>query len=179
MRRAACIPFPDREVITAASRALGAGQMHRFKSIAEMKAVIGQELGASDWIEIDQARIDTFAAVTGDDQWIHVDVERAGRELPGGSTIAHGFLTLSLIPYLRRSIWTLESTERGLNYGLEKVRFPSPVMSGDRVRVRQTLLSLEAQNGGHRMVFRSVVEIEGREKPACVADIVSLVFERG
>jgi acyl dehydratase len=152
--------------------------MRSFKSIDEMKAALGEELGPSDWVAIDQPRIAAFAEVTGDNQWIHVDVERAAREMPDGRTIAHGFLTLSLIPHLRHRIWHLESTERGINYGLEKVRFPAPVMSGDRVRLRQMLTSLEPAGEGFKLVFRCTLEIEGRDKPACVADTVSIVYER-
>jgi acyl dehydratase len=152
--------------------------MRNFKSIDEMKAALGEELGPSDWVAIDQLRIDGFAEVTGDDQWIHVDVQRAAREMPEGRTIAHGFLTLSLIPHLRHQIWHLESTERGINYGLEKVRFPAPVMSGDRVRLRQTLISMEPVGEGMKLVFRCTLEIEGRDKPACVAETVSIVYER-
>jgi acyl dehydratase len=152
--------------------------MRSFKSIDEMKAVLGEELGPSDWVAIDQPRIAAFAEVTGDNQWIHVDVERAAREMPEGRTIAHGFLTLSLIPHLRHQIWHLESTERGINYGLEKVRFPAPVLSGDRVRLRQTLTTMEPVGEGMKLVFRCTLEIEGRDKPACVADTVSIVYER-
>lgn len=151
--------------------------MRNFKSIAEMKTALGQELGPSDWSKIEQSRIDAFAEVTGDDQWIHVDLERAAREMPEGRTIAHGFLTLSLIPHLRHQIWHLESAERGINYGLEKVRFPAPVMSGDRVRLRQSLTSMEPAGEGMKLVFRCTLEIEGRDKPACVADTVSIVYE--
>ena len=152
--------------------------MRNFKSVEEMKTVVGQELGPSDWIKIEQPRIDTFAEVTGDDQWIHVDVERAAREMPEGRTIAHGFLTLSLVPHMRRQIWHLQSVARGINYGLEKVRFPAPVMAGDRVRLRQTLTSIEPVGEGFKLVFRCVLDIEGREKPACVAETVSIVYER-
>lgn len=152
--------------------------MRRFKSIAEMKETLGQELGPSDWVKIDQERIDTFAKVTEDDQWIHIDVERAAREMPDGKTIAHGFLTLSLVPHLRHQIWHLESVERGINYGLEKVRFPAPVQSGDRVRMRQTLTSCEPLGDGYKLIFTCTVEIEGREKPACVAETVGILYER-
>ena len=152
--------------------------MRSFKSIDEMKAVLGEELGPSDWVAIDQPRIAAFAEVTADNQWIHVDVQRAAREMPEGRTIAHGFLTLSLIPHLRHQIWHLESTDRGINYGLEKVRFPAPVMSGDRVRLRQTLISMEPVGEGIKLVFRCTLEIEGRDKPACVAETVSIVYER-
>jgi acyl dehydratase len=152
--------------------------MRRFKSVAELKATLGQELGPSDWMRIDQDRIDAFAKVTGDDQWIHIDVERAAREMPEGRTIAHGFLTLSLIPQMRYQIWQLDSAARGINYGLEKVRFPAPVMAGDRVRMRQTLASVEPLGDGHKLVFRCTVEIEGRDRPACVAETVSIVYEQ-
>lgn len=152
--------------------------MRVFQSIEEMKSAIGQELGPSDWFRIDQERVDGFAAVTGDNQWIHVDVDRAARELPEGRTLAHGYLTLSLIPHFRDQIWRLESVAHGLNYGLEKARFPAPVLVGDRVRMRQTLLSVEPAAGGQKIVFRCVVEIEGRDKPACVADTVSIVYEQ-
>jgi acyl dehydratase len=151
--------------------------MRRFKSIAEMKSALGEELGPSDWVKIEQERIDAFADVTGDHQWIHIDVDRAAREMPDGRTIAHGFLTLSLIPHMRHQIWLLESVARGINYGLEKARFPAPVMAGDRVRMRQTLISLEPFGDGHKLVFRCTVDIEGRDKPACVADTVSILYE--
>ena len=152
--------------------------MRRFKTIAQMKEMLGEELGPSDWVKIEQHRIDAFAEVTGDDQWIHTDVERAAREMPDGKTIAHGFLTLSLLPHLRHQIWSLESVERGINYGLEKVRFPAPVQSGDRVRMRQTLSSIEPQGDGYKVVFLCTIDIEGRDKPACVAETVSVLYER-
>jgi acyl dehydratase len=152
--------------------------MRNFKSIAELKTVLGQELGPSEWVRIEQSRIDGFAEVTGDDQWIHVDVERAAREMPEGRTIAHGFLTLSLIPHMRHQIWHLDSVARGINYGLEKVRFPAPVMAGDRVRMRQTLSSIEAIGDGFKLVFLCTLDIEGRDKPACVAETVSIIYER-
>lgn len=152
--------------------------MRRFKSIAELKNALGEELGPSDWVKIDQERIDAFAKVTEDDQWIHVDLDRAAREMPDGKTIAHGFLTLSLIPHLRHQIWHVESVERGINYGLEKARFPAPVQSGDRVRMRQVLASIEPLGDGYKLIFTCTVEIEGRPKPACVADTVSILYER-
>lgn len=152
--------------------------MRRFGSIAEMRTALGEELGPSDWVKIEQERIDAFADATGDHQWIHVDVERAARELPEGRTFAHGFLTLSLIPLMRQQIWSLESAARAINYGLEKVRFPAPVLAGDRVRMRQTLAAVEPLGEGCRLVFRCTVEIEGRDKPACVAETVSILYER-
>lgn len=152
--------------------------MRLFKTIKDMKAALGQELGPGDWFKIDQERVDAFAEITCDDQWIHVDVERAAREMPDGRTIAHGFLTLSLIPHLRRGLWRLESVAHGINYGVDKVRFPAPVMVGDRVRLRQTLHALEPQGDGHRLTSRCTVEVEGGDKPACVAEMVGLLYER-
>jgi acyl dehydratase len=151
--------------------------MRVFQSIEELKSALGQELGPSDWFRVEQERIDSFADATGDHQWIHVDVDRAARELPEGRTLAHGYLTLSLIPLFRDQIWRLASARHGLNYGLEKARFPAPVFSGDRLRLRQTLISTEPAAGGQKFVFRCVVEIEGRDKPACVADTVSILYE--
>jgi len=152
--------------------------MRVFKSIDEMRPLLGSELGVSDWIEVDQVRIDTFARITGDDQWIHVNPERAARELPEGRTIAHGFLTLSLIPHLRKQIWRLDTLARGLNYGVDNVRFPAPVMVNDRLRLRHSLLSLESLGEGWKMMFRNVMEIQGRERPGCVADTISVFYER-
>ena len=152
--------------------------MRNFKSIDEMKKAVGSDLGHSGWIEITQERIDAFAKVTGDDQWIHVDAERAAREMPDGRTIAHGFLTLSLIPHLRNQIWHLDSVAHGINYGTDKVRFPAPVQVNDRVRLRQALTSIEPMGDGYKIGMRCTLEIEGRDKPACVADTVSIIYER-
>lgn len=153
--------------------------MQKFNSIEAMKLFVGTELGVSDWLRIDQARIDDFARATGDDYWIHTDVARAAKELPEGRTIVHGYLTLSLITYLSHRIWTLESLERGLNYGLDKVRLTLPVRVNDRVRLRQSLVSVEPlPTGGSKLRFRNVMEIDGSEKPACVAESISALFER-
>ncbi|SDO20199.1 Acyl dehydratase [Lutimaribacter pacificus] len=152
--------------------------MRRIQTIEAMKALVGTELGVSDWVLIDQERIDDFARATGDDYWIHVDVERAARELPQGRTLAHGYLTLSLVTHLSHQIWTLESLERGLNYGLEKVRMPSPVRAGDRVRLRQSLVSIEDLGPGNKTRFHNVMEIEGGSKPACISDSISAIYER-
>ena len=108
--------------------------MLEIESVEALRAHIGQRLGSSDWIVVDQAMIDLFAEATGDHQWIHVDVERAKREMPGGRTIAHGYLTLSLLPRLNANIYTIKSRKRGVNYGSNKVRFTAPVPSGARVR---------------------------------------------
>jgi acyl dehydratase len=152
--------------------------MRTFRSVEEMKAALGRELGPGEWLQVTQDRIDAFARVTGDDQWIHVDPERAARELPAGRTVAHGFLTLSLIPYLRRQLWHLQSAVRAVNYGLERVRFPAPVMVNDRIRLSQVLTAVEPSGDGFRLQFHSVVDVADGEKPACVADMLALVYER-
>jgi acyl dehydratase len=138
---------------------------------------VGRKLGASDWFTIDQTMIDTFAATTGDDHWIHVDVERARRELPAGRTIAHGLLTLSLVPKLQRTIWTIAKRGRGLNYGYNRVRFTGPVPVGSRVRLHQTLKAAEPADGAVRMTFESTVEVEGASRPALVAETIVLIYE--
>lgn len=153
--------------------------MRRFDSIETMKLVVGTELGVSDWLRIDQERIDAFARATGDDYWIHTDVARAAKELPEGRTIVHGYLTLSLATYLSHRIWKLDSLERGLNYGLDKVRLTLPVRVDDRVRLRQSLVSVEPlPAGGSKLRFRNVMEVDGSDKPACVAESISALFER-
>jgi acyl dehydratase len=141
-----------------------------------LKALAGQDLGTSDWVTIDQARINTFADATGDHQWIHVDVERAKKELPGGKTIAHGYLTLSLIPMLGAQILKVEGVSRGINYGSNKVRFTNMVPVGSRVRARQKVLSVEARAGGLQMINEVTIEVEGQDRPACVAETISLVY---
>ena len=143
----------------------------------DMKDLIGQELGVSDWVPIDQGMIDKFAEATGDHQWIHVDVERAKKEMPGGKTIAHGFLTLSLVPRLGATIWAITHRSRGLNYGLNKLRFTAPVAVDARVRLRQKLLAVDdVKDHGIRLTFENTVEIEGKEQPALVAEALSIVF---
>lgn len=149
--------------------------MHTFQNIDEMKAAIGKEIGVSDWVTVDQDRIQQFADATGDQQWIHVDVERAKRESPYKAPIAHGFLTLSLVPALRSSIFRLAGVKAGINYGLNKVRFVAPVPAGSRVRARATLKSVEP-NGDNRYLVCTevVVELEGNSKPACVAETLGI-----
>src|SRR6201994_1902933 len=144
---------------------------------ADMKAHIGQKIGTSDWVTVDQAMIDKFAEATGDHQWIHVDVERAKREMPGGRTIAHGYLTLSLLPRLSHEIYTIRKRSRGINYGSNKVRFTAPVPAGSRVGLHQTLKSVDTISGGVRLTFDSSVELEGSDKPALVAETLSLAFD--
>jgi acyl dehydratase len=141
--------------------------------IDELKDLIGQKVGPGDWREVTQDMIDTFADLSGDDQWIHVDVERAKQESPFGTTVAHGNLTLSMIDGFRRGI--LESTgfKLGVNYGWNKVRFPAPVPAGARVRASVEVLSVdEVGDGWFQVTQRWTVEVEGNEKPACVAESV-------
>ena len=143
----------------------------------DMKNHIGEEIGASDWVTIDQATIDKFAEATGDHQWIHVDVERSKKEMPGGKTIAHGFLTLSLLPRLSATIWAITHRSRGVNYGLNKLRFTAPVPAGSRVRLRQKLLAAEdVKDAGIRMTFENVIDIEGQTQPALIAEGLSIVY---
>jgi acyl dehydratase len=143
----------------------------------DMKELIGQEIGVSDWVLVDQTMIDKFADATGDHQWIHVDVERAAKEMPGGKTIAHGFLTLSLVPRLSAAIWKIEHRSRGLNYGLDKLRFTGQVVEGKRVRLRQKLLAADdVKDNGIRLTFENTIDIEGEERPALVAVSLSIVY---
>ncbi|HUN44260.1 MAG TPA: MaoC family dehydratase [Acetobacteraceae bacterium] len=143
---------------------------------ADMKAYVGKHLGTSDWVTIDQAMIDKFADATGDHQWIHVDVERAKREMPGGKTIAHGFLTLSLLAGLAHQIYEIRQRSRGINYGSNRVRFTAPVPVGSRVRLSQTLKNVEDIDGGVRMTFESTMEIDGSTRPALVAETLNLAY---
>lgn len=146
-------------------------------SIATIDSCVGRELGVSDWVAVDQARIDAFAACTGDRQWIHVDVERAKRESPFGGTIAHGYLTLSLLAALAIEIGLIPpDASAGLNYGLDKVRFMTPVKAGARVRSRVTLVSAEKKEGG-RIIIKTMneLQIEGEEKPALIAESLAML----
>jgi acyl dehydratase len=136
----------------------------------------GRELGPGEWFTIDQSRIDGFADVTEDHQWIHIDPERAASG-PFGAPIAHGFLTLSLVPYLANSARSFEGVRMGVNYGLNKVRFPTPVKVGSRVRARVVIVDVtDLREGGLQLVSRVTIEIEGEDKPACVADLVSRTY---
>ena len=137
----------------------------------------GQEIGISDWVEITQERINQFADATGDHQWIHVDVERAKTTMPGGKTIAHGYLTLSLIPWLTGGMLRIDGVSRGINYGSNKVRFTNMVPVGSKVRARQKLLSAEARSGGMQLTNEVTIEIEGQQRPACIAETISIVYK--
>jgi acyl dehydratase len=146
--------------------------------LAALEAAVGTETGPTDWVTIDQARINAFADATEDHQWIHVDPERAASG-PFGTTVAHGFLTLSLVPYLSAQLRQVEGVRMGVNYGLNRVRFPAPVPSGARVRARATLISCERVQGpgdAAQLVNRVTIEIDGNAKPACVADVVSRLY---
>lgn len=149
--------------------------MKIYSHLAGLQALVGQELGTSDWVTVDQARIDAFAHATGDHQWIHVDPVRAAAG-PFGATVAHGFLTLSLLPMLFETGFAISDVRMGINYGLNRVRFPAPVRAGSCLRGRFKLTSFEAIEGGAQMVVESTIEIEGGSKPACVADSVSRRF---
>jgi acyl dehydratase len=151
--------------------------MRMVESPEALRALIGQELGVSDWLEVTQDLIDRFAEVTGDHQWIHVDVERAKLEMPGGKTIAHGYLLLSLLPKLGAGIYKLSWPTRSINYGSDKVRIVNPVKAGARIRLRQSLVAVEdGAPGAHRITVRQTLEIEGEAKPAMIADTIRMSF---
>ena len=148
--------------------------MSKATSLSAIGELAGQMIGASDWLVIDQDRVNLFADATGDHQWIHVDVPRATAEM--GGPIAHGFLTLSLIPFLSKDILKIEGVSRGINYGLNKVRFTNMVRVGSKVRAVQKLLSAEPKSGGVMLTNEITIEIEGETRPACVAETVSILF---
>ena len=151
--------------------------MRIFATLADLAACTGQEVAVSDWITITQQQINLFAEATGDHQWIHVDVERAKKDMPGGKTIAHGFLTLSLIPMLSHQISHINNVRNGINYGCNKVRFTSPVPAGAKVRARAKLIAADPMDkGGVRLTNQVTIEIEGQERPACVAETMSIVY---
>ena len=145
--------------------------------IKDLPGLVGQEVGVSDWVLIDQARVNTFADATGDHQWIHVDVERAKREMPGGKTIAHGYLTLSLVPRLAQTLVKVTAVSRGVNYGSNKVRFTSVVPAGSRIRLHQKIVKVEPVEGnGVRVTSEVKMEVEGQERPALVAEIMGIRY---
>ena len=137
---------------------------------------VGEEMGVSEWVKVDQDRVNKFADATGDHQWIHIDVERAKREMPTGGTIAHGYLTLSLIPMLSSQIMRIDGVSRGINYGSNKVRFTNMVPVGSRVRARSKLIGAEPKGPGTQMTNEITIEIEGQDRPACIAETISLVY---
>ena len=145
--------------------------MRSFETIAEMAELVGQEIGVSEWITVTQERIQLFADATHDHQWIHLDVERA-KAGPFGTTIAHGFLTLSLLPEMAASAFGVRETRMGVNYGLNKVRFPAPVPSGSRLRGRFKLVGYEPLEGGAQLTVQVTMEREGSDKPVCIAESI-------
>jgi len=150
--------------------------------IQRYQDLVGQEIHAGPWLEIDQQRIDDFARVTGDVQWIHLDQQRAATESPYGTTIAHGFLTLSLLPYLTQSnhpdffAENYPGMRLRVNYGLNKLRYPAPVLCGARIRARTTVQSVEKVSNGVQIIYLLTIDIDGEEKPACVAEQVVRVY---
>ncbi len=149
--------------------------MRVFRSLDDLESAVGGDLGHSDWLEVTQDRIDAFADATGDHQWIHVDPDRAARG-PFGGTVAHGYLTLSLIPFLAGQIFAVEGPGIRVNYGTNRVRFPSPVPVGSRIRASAVIDQLTDLPQGKQLVIRYTVEIEGQDKPGCVADAVVLLL---
>ena len=149
--------------------------MKTYQSVAELKSLVGSQLGVSDWVSIDQHRIDQFAAVTGDDQWIHIDPVRAAAGM-FGSPVAHGFLTLSLLPLFVRTSHKINGARMSVNYGLNRVRFPAPVPVNSRLRAHFKLLSFDPFEGGVQLITEVSVEREGEPKPVCVAESVGRLY---
>eukprot|EP01037_Dinobryon_pediforme_P044425 gene44425-56195_t len=146
--------------------------MREIANVDELKALVGQEVAQSDWITVTQEQVNLFAEATGDHQWIHVDVERSNRELPYGGTVAHGFLTLALLPQLMGQSISMGDVKMLLNYGLNRVRFPAPLPVGSNVRGVITLQSVEDIPGGAQVVWEVIMEREGGDKPVCVAEFI-------
>jgi acyl dehydratase len=149
--------------------------MRAFASIAELAGAVGEVIGPGDWHRVEQGRVDAFADATGDRQWIHVDPERAAAG-PYGGTVAHGYLTLSLLPMLVRDLYRVDGVRMGVNYGLNRVRFPAPVLTGSSVRVTAEIASVAPVTGGVQLVARVTVETDRGGKPCCVAETVSRLY---
>ncbi len=145
---------------------------------AELARHCGQPLGTSQWFTVTQDQIDHYARLTGDDHWVHVDITRAQRDMPEGKTIAHGFFILSLIPLLARDIFKIEKRGKGLNYGLNHLRFVSPVPVGSKVRLQQSLIDAQPKNGGTLFTFENTFEIEEEARPALVATMLLLIYDK-
>src|SRR5580704_17133817 len=143
----------------------------------DLAAYVGKEIGVSDWFAVTQEQINKFVDATGDHQWIHVDVERAKPEMPGGKTTAHGWLTLSLVPRLAATLYRVKNRSRGINYGANRVRFTGPVPAGSRVRLRLKLKSVEKIEGGVRTTSESTMEVEGNDRPVLVAETIGLTYD--
>ena len=148
--------------------------MAREVAYSDLQSMVGQEIGVSDWFTVSQDKVNMFAEATGDHQWIHIDVDRATREI--GGPIAHGYLTLSLIPMLGSQILSVSGVTRGINYGCNKVRFTNMVRVGKKVRMRQKLVNVEAKSGGLQLTNECTIEIEGEDRPACVAETLSVLY---
>jgi acyl dehydratase len=146
----------------------------RELALTDLPGLVGQEVGVSDWLEVTQDRVNRFADATGDHQWIHIDVERATKDL--GAPIAHGYLVLSLIPFLARNVVVYNGVGRGINYGCNKVRFTNSVPVGARIRLRLKLLKCEQRGGGYQMTNQCAIELENQDRPACVAETVSILY---
>ena len=146
--------------------------MRNIADLAETKSLVGQEVALSDWVEITQQRIDGFADATNDHQWIHVDAERCKRESPYGTTVAHGFLTLAMVPAMLQNALSLVDVGMAINYGLNKVRFPAPVPVGSRLRARLTILAVHDLAEGAQIDWGVAIEREGSDKPVCVAEFL-------
>jgi acyl dehydratase len=144
---------------------------------ADLSVHLGKPLGVSNWVHLEQGKIDAFAELTGDDHWIHVDVARAADEMPQGKTIVHGFLVLALIPLLQRGVFTVKQRGKGLNYGCNRVRFVHPVQVGARVRLHQSLKACDVLDGATRLTLDCTMEIEGQTRPALVAETLVQIFD--
>jgi acyl dehydratase len=151
--------------------------MNIIQGITGLKEYVGKEIGVSDWLAITQERIDAFAQATNDHQWIHTNPEKARAELPYGNTIAHGFLTLALAPHFMHEIYRIEGIRMAINYGLNSVRFTSPVVTGSLLRMRAQLVQAEDMAGGCKATTRVSFEVEGKNKPVCVADTLTIFYE--
>jgi acyl dehydratase len=152
--------------------------MLEVERAADLKAYEGKEVGVSDWYTVTQEQINKFADATGDHQWIHVDVERAKKEMPGGKTIAHGWLTLSLVPRLASTLYSVKQRSRGINYGANRVRFTGMVPAGSRIRLRLSVKAVEAtRDGGTRITNEGTMELEGRDRPVLVAETIGVTYD--
>jgi acyl dehydratase len=167
---------PFQRINTKHPRMNGDSAMIEVETPADLEGHLGEVLGRSEWIDITQANIDIFGEVTGDDQWIHVDPERAAREMPDGKTIAHGLYVVGLIPRLQRECYQIRKRGLGLNYGYDRIRFVAPVQSGTRVRLAITLEAIETNEKETRIITKQVIEREGEERPAVVTNHILLIF---
>jgi len=152
--------------------------MLEVERAADMKAFEGREIGVSEWYTVTQEQIDKFADATGDHQWIHVDVERAKKEMPGGKTIAHGWLTLSLVPRLASTLYRVKTRSRGINYGANRVRFTGMVPAGSKIRLRLKVKAVEPmKDGGTRITNESIMELEGSDRPVLIAETIGVTYD--